>query len=154
MTKKGTPEMPAPASPDASRGGGSEGPTNYGSGKQDAGAKAPVITEKPQVSKDATNMAMLCHLLAIFTSFIGPLIIWLVKKDDDPFIDDNGKEALNFQITVLLATIVAGLLCFGCIGFVLLPIVWITNLVFCVIASVKASNGQAYRYPLAIRFVK
>jgi len=136
MAKKGITEMPAPASPDASRGGGSEG------------------AEKPTISKEAANMAMLCHLLAIFTSFIGPLIIWLAKKDDDPFIDDQGKEALNFQITVLLAMIVSGLLCFVCIGFILLTLVWIANLVFCVIASVKASNGQAYRYPLTIRFIK
>jgi len=141
MAKKGITETP-------------EGPTNSGPGKQDAGAKQPVGTEKAVLSKDATNIAMLCHLLGIFTGFVGPLIIWLVKKDDDSFIDEQGKEALNFQITVLLVMIVSGLLCLGCIGFVLLPLVWITNLVFCVIASIKASNGQAYRYPLAIRFVK
>ncbi|MHC4157559.1 MAG: DUF4870 domain-containing protein [Planctomycetota bacterium] len=99
-------------------------------------------------------MAMLCHLLAIFTGFIGPLIIWLVKKDDDPFVDDQGKEALNFQITVLIAMIVSGLLIFVCIGSILMPAVWIVDLVFCIIASIKASGGQAYRYPLSIRFVK
>jgi len=141
MAKKGTPEA-------------SEGPINSGPTKRDADDKQSVGAEKPEISKDATNMAMLCHLLAAFTSFIGPLIIWLVKKDDDPFIDDQGKEALNFQITVLIAMVISGLLCFVCIGFVLLLLVWISDLVFCVIASVKASNGQAYRYPLVIRFVK
>ncbi|UCF00469.1 MAG: DUF4870 domain-containing protein [Planctomycetota bacterium] len=99
-------------------------------------------------------MAMLCHLLAIFTAFIGPLIIWLMKKDDDPFINDQGKEALNFQITVLIAMIASGLLSFVCIGFILMPLVWIVDLVFCIIASIKASGGQAYRYPLSIRLVK
>ncbi len=141
MAKKETPEK-------------SDGLANSGPAKQDTDVRQPVGTEKPQVGKDAANMAMLCHLLAIFTSFIGPLIIWLAKKDDDPFIDDQGKEALNFQITVLLAMIVSGLLCFVCIGFILLTLVWTANLVFCVIASVKAGNGQAYRYPLAIRFIK
>ena len=56
-----------------------------------------------EVSKDARMWAMLCHLLGLFTCFIGPLIIWLIKKDEDPFIDDQGKEALNFQITVAIA---------------------------------------------------
>ncbi len=141
MAKKKMPEM-------------SEGPTNSDKAKQKAEAKEPVSAEQREISRDATNMAMLCHLLAIFIGFIGPLIIWLVKKDDDPFIDDQGKEALNFQITVLIAMIASGLLCFVCIGFVLMPLVWIADLVLCVIASIKASIGQAYRYPLAIRFVK
>lgn len=150
MAKKGITETPE--SPSNSGPGGP--PTTAFGGGQDEEAKQPVGTEKATLSKDATNIAMLCHLLGIFTGFVGPLIIWLVKKDDDSFIDEQGKEALNFQITVLLAMIVSGLLCFGCIGFLLLPLVWITNLFFCVIASIRASNGQAYRYPLAIRFVK
>ena len=99
-------------------------------------------------------MAMLCHLLAIFTGFLGPLIIWLIKKDESSFVDDHGKEALNFQITVLIAMIVSGLLTFICIGFVLMLIVWIVDMIFCIIAAVKASHGEAYRYPLTLRFVK
>lgn len=131
-----------------------ESPTSSEQTKQDTEAKEPVGTGQPEISKNATNMAMLCHLLAIFTAFIGPLIIWLMKKDDDPFINDQGKEALNFQITVLIAMIASGLLSFVCIGFILMPLVWIVDLVFCIIASIKASGGQAYRYPLSIRLVK
>jgi uncharacterized Tic20 family protein len=105
-------------------------------------------------SKDACMWAMLCHLLAIFTGFIAPLIIWLIKKGEDPFVDHHGKEALNFQITVAIALIVSWLLCFICVGFVLLPAVWIADLVFLIIASIKASNGEMYKYPLSIRLIK
>jgi len=107
-----------------------------------------------EISKDARNMAMLCHLLAIFTGFIAPLIIWLIKKGEEPFVDQQGKEALNFQITIILAMFVAGLLSFICIGVPLLFAIPVVNLVFCIIASVKVSNGVAYRYPLSLRLVK
>ena len=107
-----------------------------------------------EVSKDARTWAMLCHLLAIFTGFIAPLIIWLVKKDEEPFVNNEGKEALNFQITVLIGLLVSGLLSFVCIGLFLGLAVGITNVVFCIIASVQANGGQAYRYPVSIRFIK
>ena len=97
---------------------------------------------------------MLCHLLAIFTGFIAPLVIWLIKKEEDPFIDSQGKEALNFQITVAMAMIVAWLLCFACIGVFLVPAVAIVDIVFCVLATIKVNSGQAYRYPLSIRLIK
>jgi len=121
----------------------------------------PQTPEAPQqaspaaeVPKDAKTMAMLCHLLAIFTGFVGPLIIWLIKKADHEFIDEQGKEALNFQITVLLAMIVSFLLSFLCIGFFLMPAVGIANLIFCIIATVKVNNGEHYRYPLSLRLIK
>jgi uncharacterized Tic20 family protein len=130
------------------------GETNENPVEQNAGAEQPVSPGQPEISKDAKNMAMLCHLLAIFTGFLGPLIIWLIKKDDTPFVDDQGKEALNFQITVLIAMIVSGLLTFLCIGFILMPAVGIVDLVFCILAAIKASKGEAYRYPVNIRFIK
>lgn len=118
--------------------------------------ETPPPAEQPaaDIPKDARTMAMLCHLLAIFTSFLGPLIIWLVKKDDHPFIDEQGKEALNFQITIVLASIAAGLLIMVCIGAFLLPAVQVLNLVFCIIATIKANNGEHYRYPICLRLVK
>jgi hypothetical protein len=106
------------------------------------------------ISKDARTMAMLCHLLAIFTSFLGPLIVWLIKKDEDPFIDEQGKEALNFQITIVLASIVSGILIMVCIGAFLLSAVQLLNLVFCIIATVKTNNGEHYRYPVCLRLIK
>ncbi|HWP40779.1 MAG TPA: DUF4870 domain-containing protein, partial [Tepidisphaeraceae bacterium] len=105
---------------------------------------------------DARTMAMLCHLLAIFTGFLGPLIIWLIKKDSSPFVNDQGKEALNFQLTLLIAWAVAmALACitFG-IGALLFPLILALNLVLCILAAVKANQGVAYRYPLAIRLIK
>ena len=113
-----------------------------------------IAGEPAEISKDARNMAMLCHLLAIFTSFVAPLIIWLIKKDEEPFVDQQGKEALNFQITVILAMFVAGLLTVLCIGVPLLFAIPVVDLVFCIIASVKASNGVAYRYPVSLRLIK
>ncbi|MHC4721192.1 MAG: DUF4870 domain-containing protein [Planctomycetota bacterium] len=107
-----------------------------------------------EVSQNAKNMALLCHLLGFFTCFIGPLIIWLIKKDDDPFIDQQGKEALNFQITVTIASIVAGLLTVVCIGAILLPVIGIADLVFVIMACVASSKGEAYRYPVCLRLIK
>ncbi len=127
-----------------------ENPENVG-GEQ---TRQPGGAEQPEVSKDAMSMAMLCHLLAIFTGFLGPLIIWLIKKDDAPFVDKHGKEALNFQIKVLIAMVVSGLLILACIGPFLMAGVWVANIVFCIIAAMKANRGEAYRYPLAVRFIK
>jgi uncharacterized Tic20 family protein len=138
MAKKETPESPkAP-----------KGPEETSQPEKETGA------EPAEISKDAKNMAMLCHLLAIFTSFVAPLIIWLIKKDEEPFVDQQGKEALNFQITIILAMFAAGLLSFICIGVLLLFAIPVVDLVFCIIASVKASNGVAYRYPVSLRLVK
>ena len=117
-------------------------------------AEQEAMAEPAEISKDARNMAMLCHLLAIFTGFIAPLIIWLIKKGEEPFVDQQGKEALNFQITIVLAMFVAGLLSFICIGVPLLFAIPVVNLVFCILASVKVSKGVAYRYPISLRLIK
>ncbi|EED39645.1 conserved hypothetical protein [Stenotrophomonas sp. SKA14] len=101
-------------------------------------------------------MALAAHLLGIFTWFIGPLIIWLINKDDasKAFVTDQAKEALNFQITITIAMLICIVLTIVIIGGILAPIVGILNLVFCIIAAVKANNGEAYRYPFALRLVK
>lgn len=115
----------------------------------------PVSTPTDQISKDDKTMAMLSHLLAIFTFFIGPLIIWLMKKDQSAYVNEQGKEALNFQITVGIAWVIAGILTpVGCIGVILYPIVWIANLVFCIMACVAANKGEHYRYPVCLRLIK
>ena len=120
----------------------------------DPGSPPPIPEQPQEISQDSKNLAMLCHLLGLLTNFLGPLILWLVKKDDDAFIDEQGKEALNFQITLMLAGIVAGATsCIG-IGLILLPVIVILDLVFSIMACVAASKGQHYRYPVAIRLVK
>jgi uncharacterized Tic20 family protein len=122
------------------------------------------VTEaNEELNKDARMWAMFCHLgglagfipmTPIFGSIIAPLIIWQVKKDEFGFVDEHGKEALNFQISILIYALVAGLLCFVCVGFFLLAVVYLLDLIFLLIAAVKSNNGEHYRYPLCIRFVK
>ncbi|MGA1979930.1 MAG: DUF4870 domain-containing protein [Sedimentisphaerales bacterium] len=117
-------------------------------------------TPKPtEVGKDARMWGMLCHLLGLFTCFVGPLIIWMLKKAEDPFIDDQGKEALNFQITVGIAFIAVGIVpvllrFLACVTPLLGLAVSVADIVFCIIACIKANGGEAYRYPVAIRFIK
>ena len=117
-------------------------------------SEAPKEADNGGPSKDAKTMAMLAHLLGIVLGFLGPLIIWLIKKDEEPFVDDQGKEALNFQITVLIALIVCGLLMFACIGFFLAPAVAIANIILCIMAGLKANEGEVYRYPFTLRLIK
>ena len=118
-----------------------------------AGAVPPAPGGK-ETNKDALTFAMLAHLLAIFTWFLGPLIIWLLKKDDHPYIDEQGKEALNFQITVTIAYCAAGVLSILCIGLLLFPLIWIGDLIFCILACIAANKGEHYRYPVSIRLIK
>lgn len=114
----------------------------------------PQSTQVGDVSQDSKNMGMLCHLLGLFTSFIGPLVIWLIKKEDDKYVDSQGKEALNFQITVILAGILSGILSFVCIGIILALAVSVCDLIFCIMACIAASKGEDYRYPVSLRLVK
>jgi uncharacterized Tic20 family protein len=134
---------------------GVAGDENVKEGKSAAPTESAEQKPRPQpANKESKMWAMLCHLLGLFTCFVGPLIIWLIKKDEDAFVDDQGKEALNFQITVLLAFIVSGILTTICIGAFMLAAVGVGNLVFCIVASVKSNNGEAYRYPVCLRLIK
>ena len=119
-------------------------------------APPPPPTSAGPVPSDQRTMALAAHLLGIFTWFIGPLIIWLINKDDasKSFETDQAKEALNFQITITIAMLICIVLTIVIIGGILAPIVGILNLVFCIIAAVKANNGEAYRYPFALRLIK
>jgi len=105
-------------------------------------------------SNDDRNLAMLAHLLGIVSGFVGALIIWLIKKDQSPFVDEQGKEALNFQITMMIAIVGAWILMFVLIGMLLLPLLLIANLVFCILAAVAVSRGEHYKYPLVLRLLK
>ncbi|KFN46573.1 DUF4870 domain-containing protein [Arenimonas metalli] len=107
------------------------------------------------VQAEDKTLALITHLSGIIAGFIVPLIIWLINKDkaDKAWLTGQSKEALNFQITVLLAWIVAVVLSFLLIGFLLYPVILIGNIVFCILAGIKANNGESYRYPVAIRLV-
>ncbi len=104
--------------------------------------------------KDECNMAMLAHLLGALVGFIGPLIIWLIKKDEYAFVDDQGKEAVNFQISIVIYAIVSFVLTLILIGFLLLLAVIVFNIVCIIKAALKANNGERYRYPMSIRIIK
>jgi uncharacterized Tic20 family protein len=108
----------------------------------------------PPPDKDSKTMGMLAHLLGIFLGFIGPLIIWLLKKDTSPFVDDQGKESLNFQLVILIGYVISFATSFLCIGFLLFPLIWLFAVIFSIIATIQANNGVAYRYPVNIRFIK
>ena len=85
---------------------------------------------------------------------LGPLVIWLIKRETMPFVNDQGKEALNFQITMTIGFVVAGVLIFAFIGVLLLPLIGIADIIMTIIAAVKANEGVAYRYPFTLRLVK
>lgn len=117
------------------------------------------VQTNPAPDKDARLWGMLCHLTAFagfivpFGSIIAPLVIWLIKKNDIPFVDDQGKESINFQITVLIAAIICGILMFIGIGFLLLFALAIYAIIMVIIASIKANEGTAYRYPYTLRLI-
>jgi hypothetical protein len=119
------------------------------------------MTDAPSPpDKDARMWATICHLAALagyaipFGHVIGPLVVWLIKKDHYPLVMDQGREALNFQITVTLAVLVALLLTFICIGIPLLIAIGVADLVFIILAALQANKGVAYRYPLCLRLIK
>lgn len=108
-----------------------------------------------------TTLAMLCHLstflgyslLPVAGFVAGPLVVWLTQKDGSPFIDHHGREAINFQLNMMIWSVVAGILCLALIGFVMLPAVLLYSVIMTIIASVKAAAGEPYQYPWIIRFI-
>ena len=112
---------------------------------------APV---QPLSPADEKLWATLTHVGGIFFGFLPSLIVYLVLKDRGPFIAAHAKSALNFQLTMLIASVVAGILTIIIIGFILLPVIGIVVIVFSIIAAMKANAGEYYTYPLSIKFIK
>ena len=122
--------------------------------------ETPTSPPPPIESSNVRTWTVLCHasaLLGVFFHFmghvLGPLIVWLAKRHESPEIDAHGKEALNFQLSMLIYDAVALVLCFVVIGIPILILLWIMNTIFVIIASLQASDGKLYRYPLTIRFL-
>ncbi len=112
-------------------------------------------------TKDERLWGMLAHLSAVagligipFGNIIGPLVIWLIKKNEMPFVDDQGKEALNFQITMTIIFIISAFLVFVLIGIPMLILVYVVTFILTIIAAIKANDGVAYRYPLTWRLIR
>lgn len=117
--------------------------------------------ETSTTSSNVRTWTVLCHASALAGFFVpwaghilGPLIVWLAKRGDFAEIDEHGKESLNFQISMLIYNLIAGVLCLVLIGFVILGILHILNLVLVIVASIQASEGKLYRYPITIRLIK
>jgi uncharacterized Tic20 family protein len=118
-------------------------------------------TAEGMIEKKALTWGMLCHLSALsgligipFGHLLGPLLVWLLKKNEFPYVDEQGKESLNFQISMTIYALVALFLVFAVIGIPLFVSLVILDVVFVVVASVKANSGKPYLYPLTIRILK
>ena len=113
----------------------------------------------PALTSDDRTWGMLAHLSAVIAwslggmTFLGPLIVWLIKKDQSAFVGEHAKEALNFQIACCIAALICVALAFVIIGFFLFPVVVIGNIVFSIIAGMEANKGLPYRYPYTIRLI-
>jgi uncharacterized protein len=120
------------------------------------------MEDTPVLDQQAKTFGMLCHLLALsifvlpgIGHILGPLVIWLIKKDQIPFVDDQGKESLNFQISLTIYTIASlPLWLLFLVGIPLTSAVFVFGFVMVIVAALKANEGVYYRYPLCIRFIK
>jgi uncharacterized Tic20 family protein len=126
--------------------------------REEAGFESSAMIE---ASKDARTWATVCHLSALsafvgipLENILGPLVVWLLKRNDHPFVDDQGKEALNFQISMTIYGIVAGILVILLVGIALLALVAVTDFILVIVASMKANDGERYRYPFTIRLIR
>ena len=109
---------------------------------------------QPMTDADSRLWAMLAHLGIILFGFLPPLIIWLVFRERSAFVDDQGKEALNFSILATIAYVVSSILIFAIIGIFMVIAVGIAVLILCIMAGIAANRGERYRYPLNWRIVK
>ncbi|PKM94098.1 MAG: DUF4870 domain-containing protein [Firmicutes bacterium HGW-Firmicutes-1] len=116
--------------------------------------KETIIKGVLTLTQDDKTIGGLIPLLGIFGFSIVSIILWAVKKDESVFVDEVGKEYLNFVISLIIYSAVAGILCIILIGIVLFVAIGIFSLVVSIIATIKAFGGEVYQYPLIIRFVK
>jgi len=154
MNTPGEPQLP-PAAPEEALPPAQSSVTSY------TPSSTPPTATPDKIQSESRLWAMLAHLTALcgfigipFGHILGPLVVWLVKKDQYPLVDDQGKESLNFQISMTIYGIVAGILTLVFIGFVLLGALIIADIVLVILASIEANKGVAYRYPLTIRLIK
>jgi uncharacterized Tic20 family protein len=106
-----------------------------------------------ELNQDARNMAMLCHVLGVF-GFLGPLIIWLSEREKHRFVDEHGREVMNYQISLLIYGAVAYLSLILLVGFLLAPALMITHIVLIVMGAIRAQRGELWHYPIALTFLK
>lgn len=105
------------------------------------------------ISNDDKNIAVIAHLGGTVFSVFPSLIIWWLKKDDSAYIGEQAREALNFQITVLIVSLISSVLVVILIGFLLLGFIWLANVILCILAAIAASKGEHYQYPFSLRLI-
>ena len=119
---------------------------------------APPTT--PGSSADERTWATVCHLATFaghvfpFGHILGPMVVWLIKKEEYPLVADQGKEAMNFQNSLTIYSLICLVLVFVFIGIILLIALWVADVVLTIVAAIRANKGEPYRYPLTIRFIK
>lgn len=113
-------------------------------------------TQRPHetVTSDERLLAILCHVLTLFFSFIPPLVIYLLKRDESHFVREHAKESLNFQITLAIAYIVSIILIILLVGILMLMALGFVHLILVIVAAVRAADNQLYRYPFSIRIIR
>lgn len=118
------------------------------------------MEENRILSETERNWAMLCHLSAFagfffpFGGILGPLICWLSRKDDSEWVNVNGRNSLNFELSILLYTVLALPLCLIILGIPIIGVLWLIKIISITVASIKASKGQLFKYPLLIPFIQ
>lgn len=137
-------------------GPGDQYPGGQYAGGQQPGQQYPTGWQQPQPMRpeDQRLWATLTHIGGVFSSIVLPLVAYLVLRDRGEFVRQHTRAALNFHITAAIASVLAGILTVVLIGFVLLPVIAVMVVVFAVLAAIAANQGQFYRYPLTIEFVK
>jgi len=120
----------------------------------------PLPIATPVSSSDIRIWCVLAHatalvgfLVPVAGHLVGPLIVWLAKRHDSPEIDAHGKESMNFQISMLIWNVITAILCLVLIGIPILILLHLLNIIFVIVASIQASEGKLYHYPLAIRLI-
>ena len=109
--------------------------------------------EQGSITPEERTLGLVCVLLQ-FLTVVGPLIVWLIKKDESAYLNALGKETLNFQLTLLILYVICGVLTIIVVGALLAPLVGLFGLVMIIVAAVKANEGIIYRYPFCFRFLK
>jgi uncharacterized Tic20 family protein len=111
-------------------------------------------------TKSRVNWAMVCHLAGLatyigipFGNIIAPFIVWQLKKDSSSFVDEQGKEAVNFNISFTIYGVAAGFLCYFLIGFIFMPIIFAAHIALAIWAALLTNKGKSVHYPLTLRFI-
>ena len=151
MEDPGTPQEPVTSAPPGWYPDGA-GRQRWWDGTQ-WGAYAPTSADGGTGTTDPRTLAMLAHLLGLLTGFVGPLVIYLINGEKDPFVRHHAAESLNFQITLTIAAVGSALAMLVLVGFLLLPVVMLGGIVLQVIGAVKANAGEWWRYPVNLRLV-